>query len=147
MASKKEFGLYPALILRLFCIKWKCGALVSLNFGNVLKQVSILWGSTWQFRLHSVTPTVPESVSFYSAWKGKEFCYCLFMFSAPLNGELYLTDQMHSFHCFIYGQVHFKGYSITHISDWLIINSPVCWLDKNGNHWLVNTWLLIGLKR
>ena len=25
-------------------------------------------------------PTVPESVSFYSAWKGKEFCYCLFMF-------------------------------------------------------------------
>ena len=34
-------------------------------------------------------PTVPESVSFYSAWKGKEFCYCLFMFSAPPNGELY----------------------------------------------------------
>ena len=35
-------------------------------------------------------PTVPESVSFYSAWKGKEFCYCLFMFSAPPNGELYV---------------------------------------------------------
>ena len=34
-------------------------------------------------------PTVPESISFYSAWKGKEFCYCLFMFSAPPNGELY----------------------------------------------------------
>ena len=83
MALKKEFGLYPALILRLFCIRLKCGALVSLNFGNVLKQVSILWGSTWQVRLHSVTPTVPESVSFYSTWKGKEFCYCLFMFSAP----------------------------------------------------------------
>ena len=39
--------------------------------------------------MHSVTPSVPESVSFYSAWKGKEFCYCLFMFSAPPNGELY----------------------------------------------------------
>ena len=39
--------------------------------------------------LHSVTPTVPESVSFfYSAWKGKEFCYRLFKFAAPLNGEL-----------------------------------------------------------
>ena len=36
-------------------------------------------------------PTVPESVSFYSAWKGKEFCYCLFMFSAPPNGELYFV--------------------------------------------------------
>ena len=34
-------------------------------------------------------PTVPGRVSFYSAWKGKQFCYCLFMFSAPPNGELY----------------------------------------------------------
>ena len=34
-------------------------------------------------------PTVPESISFFSAWKGKEFCYCLFLFSAPPNGETY----------------------------------------------------------
>ena len=34
-------------------------------------------------------PTVPESVSFfYSARKGKEFCYRLFKFAAPPNGEL-----------------------------------------------------------
>ena len=39
--------------------------------------------------MHSVTPTFPESIRFYSAWKGKEFCYCLFLISAPPNGELY----------------------------------------------------------
>ena len=31
-------------------------------------------------------PTVPES--FFSAWKGKEFCYRLFKFATPPNGEL-----------------------------------------------------------
>ena len=34
-------------------------------------------------------PPVLESVSFYSAWKGKAFCYCLSMFSFPPDGELY----------------------------------------------------------
>ena len=36
------------------------------------------------------------------------------------------TDPMHSFQYYIYGQVHFKGYSIKQVSDWLIINSTVC---------------------